>query len=60
MPEKKTIERARRDAREGKAPTTQAGEFVREEMEHVREGNTARATPSRPSRSVCPRRGGPG
>ena len=38
MPEKKTIERARRDAREGKAPTTQAGEFVREEMEHVREG----------------------
>ncbi len=38
MPEKKTIERARKDAREGKAPTTQAGEFVREEMEHVREG----------------------
>ena len=38
MPEKKTIERARRDAREGKAPTTQAGEFVRGEMEHVREG----------------------
>ena len=38
MPEKKTIERAGRDAREGKASTTQAGEFVREEMEHVREG----------------------
>jgi hypothetical protein len=38
MPEKKTIRRARRDAAEGKAPTTQAGEFVREEMEHVREG----------------------
>jgi hypothetical protein len=38
MPEAKTIERARRDKREGKAPTTQAGEFVREEMEHVREG----------------------
>ena len=38
MPEKRTIERARRDAREGKAPTTQAGEFVREEIEHVREG----------------------
>ena len=37
MPEKKTIERARRDAREGKVPTTQAGEFVREEMGHVRE-----------------------
>src|SRR5918992_2448065 len=38
MPEKATIERARKDKREGKAPTTQAGEFVREEMEHVREG----------------------
>jgi hypothetical protein len=38
MPEKKTIERARKDAREGKAPTTQAGEFVREEIEHIREG----------------------
>ena len=38
MPEKKTIERARKDAREGKAPSTQAGEFVREEFEHVREG----------------------
>src|SRR5438552_7590342 len=38
MPEKRTIERAREDAREGKAPTTQAGEFVREEMEHVRRG----------------------
>jgi len=38
MPEKKTIERARRDARAGKSSTTQAGEFVREEMHHVREG----------------------
>jgi hypothetical protein len=37
-PEKKTRERARRDKAEGKAPTTQAGEFVREEIEHVREG----------------------
>ena len=36
MPEKKTIERARQDKREGKAPTTQAGEFIREEMEHNR------------------------
>jgi hypothetical protein len=45
MPEKKTIERARKDAREGKAPTTQAGEFVREEMEHIREGkHGARST----------------
>ena len=38
MPERKTIERARKDKREGKAPSTQAGEFVREEMEHIREG----------------------
>jgi hypothetical protein len=38
MPEKRTIERARRDAREGKSPSTQAGEFVREEMDHIREG----------------------
>ena len=38
MPERETIERARRDARQGKSPSTQAGEFVREEMEHIREG----------------------
>ena len=38
MPEKKTIERARKAKREGKAPSTQAGEFVREEIEHIREG----------------------
>jgi hypothetical protein len=45
MPEKETIERARKDKREGKAPSTQAGEFVREEIEHVREGkHGARST----------------
>src|SRR3954466_10494019 len=38
MPEKKTLERARKDKAEGKAPSTQAGEFVREEMDHIREG----------------------
>jgi hypothetical protein len=38
MPEKRTIERARKDKQEGKAPSTQAGEFVREEIEHIREG----------------------
>lgn len=38
MPEKETLRRARRDARQGKAPSTQAGEFVREEIEHIREG----------------------
>src|SRR5712671_4642758 len=45
MPEKKTIERARRDQKQGKAPSTQAGEFVREEIEHIREGkHGARST----------------
>src|SRR5262245_41625291 len=45
MPEKRTLERARRDKREGKAPSTQAGEFVREEIEHVRQGkHGARST----------------
>lgn len=38
MPEKRTLERAARDKRQGKSPSTQAGEFVREEMEHIREG----------------------
>ena len=38
MPERETVERAREDAREGKSPSTQAGEFVREEIHHVREG----------------------
>jgi len=45
MPEKKTIARARKDKREGKSGSTQAGEFVREEMHHVREGkHGARST----------------
>jgi hypothetical protein len=45
MPEKETLERAREDKREGKAASTQAGEFVREEIEHVREGkHGARST----------------
>lgn len=38
MPEKATVEAAKRDLREGKSPSTAAGEFVREEIEHVREG----------------------
>jgi hypothetical protein len=38
MPEKETLEKARRDASEGKSPSTQAGEFVHEEIEHVKEG----------------------
>ena len=45
MPEKETLERAREDARKGKAPSTQAGEFVKEEMDHIREGkHGARST----------------
>jgi hypothetical protein len=45
MPEKRTIRRARADLRRGKSPTTAAGEFVREEIEHVREGkHGARST----------------
>ena len=45
MPEKETLERAEEDRREGKAPSTQAGEFVREEIHHVREGkHGARST----------------
>jgi len=45
MPEKRTIERAEQDKREGKSPSTQAGEFVREEMDHIREGkHGARST----------------
>ena len=38
MPERKTLEAARKDKREGKSASTQAGEFVREEIHHVREG----------------------
>jgi hypothetical protein len=38
MPAKETIKRARAAKREGKSPTTQAGEFVHEEIKHVREG----------------------
>ena len=38
MPDKETLRRAAKDKREGKAPSTQAGEFVRETMEHIREG----------------------
>jgi len=45
MPEQETVNRARRDKRAGKAPSTQAGEFVREEIHHIREGkHGARST----------------
>ena len=45
MPEKKTREAARKDKREGKSASTQAGEYVHEEIEHIREGkHGARST----------------
>jgi hypothetical protein len=45
MPEKQTLEKAKRDLRQGKSPSTAAGEFVKEEIEHVREGkHGARST----------------
>ena len=45
MPENDVIERARRDAQEDKSPSTQAGEFVREEIEHVRQGKHGARSP---------------
>src|SRR5438105_12648331 len=45
MPEKETLERAHRDKEEGKSPSTQAGEFVREEFHHVREGKHGARSP---------------
>jgi Family of unknown function (DUF6496) len=45
MPEKRTLERARKDKREGKAASTQAGEFVREEMDHIRDGKHGARSP---------------
>ena len=45
MPEEESIERAREDRREGKSPSTQAGEFVREEMEHIRESEHGARSP---------------
>jgi hypothetical protein len=45
MPEKETLRRAQEDKSQGKAPTTQAGEFIREEIHHIREGkHGARST----------------
>ena len=45
MPEQETLEQAKKDEQEGKAPSTQAGEFVREEMHHVREGKHGTRSP---------------
>jgi uncharacterized protein DUF6496 len=45
MPEQETIKRAREDEREGKSASTQAGEFVREEFHHIREGKHGARSP---------------
>src|SRR5207247_9140491 len=45
MPEKRTIEKARKAKRAGKAPTTQAGEFVREEIRKIRRGEHGARSP---------------
>jgi hypothetical protein len=45
MPEKATIQRAKADLRAGKSPSTAAGEFVREEIEHIREGKHGARSP---------------
>ena len=45
MPEKRTLQRAKRDKKAGKSASTQAGEFVREEMHHIREGKHGARSP---------------
>jgi hypothetical protein len=45
MPKKKTVRKAKAALRAGKRPTTAAGEFVREEMEHIREGKHGARSP---------------
>ncbi|MGA3222637.1 MAG: DNA-binding protein [Acidobacteriaceae bacterium] len=45
MPEKEVVEQAKEDLKEGKSPSTAAGEFVREEIEHVREGKHGARSP---------------
>jgi hypothetical protein len=45
MPDRKTLERAKKDKQEGKSPSTQAGEFIREEIHHVREGKHGARSP---------------
>lgn len=45
MPDKETVEKAKRDLKEGKSPSTAAGEFVHEEIEHVRQGKHGARSP---------------
>src|SRR5438876_4168699 len=58
MPEEQTKKRAREDEREGKSPSTQAGEFVREEMEHIREGEHGTRSPQQAIAIAKARRAG--
>jgi hypothetical protein len=45
MPEQEVVDKAKEDLKEGKSPSTAAGEFVREEIEHVREGKHGARSP---------------
>jgi len=60
MPEKETLERAEQDKREGKSPSTQAGEFVREEIHHIREGKHGAASAKHRAFQDTPGGSGPG
>ncbi|HEX5213881.1 MAG TPA: hypothetical protein VFV98_00380 [Vicinamibacterales bacterium] len=55
MPDRETLKRAHQDAREGKSPSTQAGEFVREEIHHISPARSA-ASRSKASRSARAKR----
>jgi hypothetical protein len=57
MPERKTADRARTAKREGKAPTIQAGEFVREEIERIRHGKHSACRADRVRPGGCNGRG---
>jgi hypothetical protein len=57
VPEKKTVRRARKKKHEGKASSTQAGEFVREEMHDTRKGKHGAVQRNKPWQSACRRRG---
>jgi hypothetical protein len=59
MPDKTTMERARRDRRQGKSPTTQAGEFVREEIEKIRRGEHGARSPEQAIALAFRRRAAP-
>jgi hypothetical protein len=45
MPDKKTLQRAKEAKREGKSPSTQAGDFIKEEIHHIREGKHGASSP---------------